>query len=72
MGSALKFPCKGVRKIEFAGYNEGFTCMIRFGDICDARDAYIVPLDRGGMKIKGYRRNGRSLREFKRLLEKLN
>lgn len=22
------FPCKGARKIEFLGYNEGFTCGI--------------------------------------------
>jgi len=53
MGSASKFLCKGVRKIEFSGYNEGFTCRIRFDDICDARDAYIALLNRKGMKIKG-------------------
>jgi len=51
----LKFLCKGVRKIEFTGYNEGFTCRIRFDDICDARGAYIVLLNREGIKIKGYR-----------------
>jgi len=52
-----KFPCEGVRKIEFTGYNEGFTCRIRFADICDARDAYIVLLNCEEIKIKGYRKS---------------
>lgn len=49
------FPCKGARKIEFPGYNEGFTCGIQPGKIYARHvTAYIGLSNREGTKIEGY------------------
>lgn len=56
------FPAKELEKSNSPVITKDLRAGFGLANICDARDAYIAPLDRGGMKIKGYRRNGRSLR----------